>query len=454
MRKVVSFLFLIGWSVSGLFGELRAQQLPAPVNSPASTAEMATLWADMSLDVIRRSPGNTPTYASRSLAYLGITMYECVVHSNPAYRSLVGQVNGLRELPQPEAGQAYNWRLVMNAGQAFMLYKLYPHAYRTTMNRIDSLQMAVSVALSSTEKPTVAERSIMYGWALAGAIFEWSKTDGGHQGNTRNFDSDCPVPTGESYWISPGKGLGQSTSQLPLHPAWGNNRPFVSANGQLPLPVPPQYSVDSSSVCYKEYETVYRKNTTLTDEEKAVALWWADDPIHTSAPPGHSYNVATTAIKKAQPDLVKAAQTYARVGMAVADAFINCWRCKYQYYRERPSTFIAATIDAGWKPFWAEPPFPAFSSGHSTQAAAAATVLTSLYGDRFALTDSTHAGHGPDLITGVAFKPRSFGSFWEMAVECADSRFYGGIHTPFDNEVGLVEGKKIGHNVNALIWRR
>ena len=267
----------------------------------------------------------------------------------------------------------------------------------------------------------------MYGWTLARAIFEWSKTDGGYEGYSRNFDADCPVPTGKSYWIAPVKGSGQSTSQLPLHPAWGNNRPFIARNGQLSLPVPPEYSVDSSSVCYKKYEAVYRKNRMLTDEEKAIALWWADDPTHTAAPPGHPYNLATIAIKKAQPDLVKAAQTYACIGMAVADASINCWRCKYQYYRERPSTFIAATIEAGWKPF---------------------------YGDRFVLADSTHAGHAPDLITGIAFRPRSFGSFWEIAVECADSRFYGGIHIPFDNEVGLVEGKKIGHNVNTLIWRK
>ena len=102
MKKVVSFLFVVWWGTSGLSGQLRAQQPPAPFDPLVSTAEMAMLWADMSLDVIRRSPGNTPTYASRSLAYLGITMYESVVHSNPACRSLVGQVNGLHELPQSE----------------------------------------------------------------------------------------------------------------------------------------------------------------------------------------------------------------------------------------------------------------------------------------------------------------------------------------------------------------
>jgi hypothetical protein len=31
---------------------------------------------------------------------------------------------------------------------------------------------------------------------------------------------------------------------------------------------------------------------------------------------------------------------------------------------------------------------------------------------------------------------------------------YGGIHTRQDNEVGLVEGKKIGKNINALAWNK
>jgi len=36
-----------------------------------------------------------------------------------------------------------------------------------------------------------------------------------------------------------------------------------------------------------------------------------------------------------------------------------------------------------------------------------------------------------------------------VAQECADSRFYGGIHFRTDNEVGLELGKKIGDYVVA-----
>ena len=39
-------------------------------------------------------------------------------------------------------------------------------------------------------------------------------------------------------------------------------------------------------------------------------------------------------------DVLKASETFAAVGMAVADAFINCWKTKYFYHVERPFNFI------------------------------------------------------------------------------------------------------------------
>lgn len=213
------------------------------------------------------------------------------------------------------------------------------------------------------------------------------------------------------------------------------------------------YSKDQTSDYYKVYKAVYEKNKTLTQEEKEIAAWWADDPTQTFSPPGHSYNLASLVIKKAHPPLVKAAETYARVGMATADAFICCWKAKFQYFNERPSTYVAANIDPTWIPYWPEPPFPAFPSGHSTQSAATATVLADLYGDNFSFTDNTNDG----LLLppfDQPLKPRSFTSFWATAEEAAYSRILGGIHTQQDNEVGLGEGKKIGQNINALGWKK
>ena len=156
----------------------------------------------------------------------------------------------------------------------------------------------------------------------------------------------------------------------------------------------------------------------------------------------------------AKADLAKAAETFARTGISVADAFILCWRCKYVYNNMRPYTYVRLAIDPAWVPFWPAPPFPGYPSGHATQSSASATVLTALYGESFAFTDDSHVSRVKDAVRNVEFKPRSFQSFTQAAQESSDSRFYGNIHTRQDNETGLAEGKKIGANVNALAWQK
>ena len=42
-----------------------------------------------------------------------------------------------------------------------------------------------------------------------------------------------------------------------------------------------------------------------------------------------------------------AAETYAKVGIAVCDAFIACWNTKYRYNLLRPVTYIQRLIDPG-----------------------------------------------------------------------------------------------------------
>jgi hypothetical protein len=213
------------------------------------------------------------------------------------------------------------------------------------------------------------------------------------------------------------------------------------------------YSTDSSSDYYKTYQDVYVLSKRLTIANLQIAAWWSDDPTETYSPPGHSFNLATIAIRKSKPGLLKAAETYARVGMAVADAFICCFKTKYTYFNERPSTYVKNVIDSNWRPFWPEPPFPAFPSGHSTQASAAAEVLTDLYGDDFAFTDDTHQG-AVRFPFAEPMQSRQYTSFHQSAEETGYSRLLGGIHTPQDNETGLSEGKKIGGNINQLVWRK
>ena len=239
-----------------------------------------------------------------------------------------------------------------------------------------------------------------------------------------------------------------------MHPYWGKNRTFVALNSNRPIPKPITYSTSSTSQYYAQFLEVYAKNKALTQEEKEIALFWGDDPSRTFTPPGHSYSTAAIAVKTAKPTLIKATQTFAMVGMAIADAFVSCWKAKFLYNAERPSTYIHSYINGGWISFWPEPPFPAFYSGHAVQGSASATVLTNLYGNEFKYVDTSHEGRGQDPLTLIFYKNRTFNSFWEAAEESAYSRFLGGIHCRNDNDTGLAEGRKIGQSFNDLKWKK
>jgi hypothetical protein len=130
--------------------------------------------------------------------------------------------------------------------------------------------------------------------------------------------------------------------------------------------------------------------------------------------------------------LMAVAEGYARVGLAVADAFIGCWQTKCTYNVLRPVTYIQDILDADWLPLLVTRPFPEYPSGHSTQSGAVATVLTDLFGVK-AFTDTTHSDH--DLTPPQM--PRTFRSFDEAAEEAALSRLYGGIHYAPGNTNGL-----------------
>ena len=147
-------------------------------------------------------------------------------------------------------------------------------------------------------------------------------------------------------------------------------------------------------------------------------------------------------LRKQNANLAKTAETYAKVGMAINDAFISCWRCKFQFNLVRPITYIQQYIDPAFTSILTTPPFPEHTSGHSAQAGAAATVLSDLFGNNYAFPDSTHVSR-----TDIDGTPRSFSSFIEAANETAISRLYGGIHFRQAIDKGVLQGNLIGQNV-------
>ncbi|AWV99127.1 vanadium-dependent haloperoxidase [Arcticibacterium luteifluviistationis] len=458
MKIKKSLIYLLGvllvFSIYGCKEKIEEEEIipePEPVELSISP-ETALRWSDLTLQVIKNSPNNSPTYASRSLGYFGLTMYESTVKGSIIFKSITSDLTGLGATPAPEEGQEMNWEIALNAGQKEIINSIFPHAPIEIKEKIDSLYKLIKEEkLAQLVSQSTIDASDVYGKLVARQIFEWSKLDNGHEGFLKTFDFDYNYPTGRTYWSPPV--AGQSSIAAPMHPYWGNNRTFAKANTDMEIPVFMESDNDPSSQYYKDMMLVYEINKNLTQEEKEIALWWGDDPAVSASPPGHSYYLTASLIKEKQNNLFEATSAFAKVGMSAADAFINVWKCKYFYHAERPKNFISRNIDGRFVQFWPEPPFPAFTSGHSSQIAATATAMIDVFGNETKIIDDFHTGRPWDSIRKVEFKTRTFDTIWELAEECGYSRILGGIHTPQDNTVGLDEGIKIGNNIIAFNWK-
>lgn len=404
------------------------------------TADVATKWADLQLKLAKTTAGNTPPVTSRAFGYAGLTLYEAVVPGMTANRSLANQLNGLAALPVPEVGQEYNWGLSANAAEAAIVKGLWANTTDANKKTIDSLETALAAELKGDIAETIVKRSTAFGQRMGEAIFEYSKNDGGHEGYTRNFPASYVVPTGAGLWRP------TSAQLIPMQPTWGKNRTFVPVNATVDPASPLTYSTQTTSPFFAQGLEVYTTGKNLTAEQKAIALYWSDDPGKTFTPPGHGVSIATQIIRKENANLAKAVELYAKIGMATTDAFICCWRCKFRFNTLRPVSYINQAIDPAWKPLLATPPFPEYTSGHSSGSGAAAYILEDAFGANYAFTDRSHEKLGLGI--------RSFASFRDYSEEAASSRLYGGIHFRHGNEQGLANGRNVAKNVLALGWKK
>jgi hypothetical protein len=438
--KLILWLLVAGLALVGC--------RPAAPVAPTAAHEhtVASEWFTLQLKLVQETAGFTPPVAARAFGYSGVTLYEAVVPGMPGYQTLAGQLNEMPALPQPAADQAYHWPTVANSALASISRKLFPTASKQNMVAIAALEEKLAAEFAAELDTAVFERSVTHGRLLAELIYIWSLSDGGYSGYVTNFPADYVSPAGLGLWHS------TPPDYLPaLQPHWGDNRPLAlpSRSACDPGP-PPEYSEDPASAFYAEALEVYRVAGYLTEEQRAIALFWSDDPGVTATPPGHWIAIVTQIMRDEGYSLAVAAEAYAKVGIAVTDAFISCWETKYKYGLLRPISYIQRTIDPHWNnPLITDPvltpPFPEYTSGHSVQSGAAAWVLTDLFGDNFAFVDRTHEALG--------YSPRAFGSFYEAAEEAAISRLYGGIHYRTAIERGVEQGHCIGRQITALQFR-
>lgn len=233
-----------------------------------------------------------------------------------------------------------------------------------------------------------------------------------------------------------------------LDPQWAQLQPWaMTAADQFAPPGPPSLSSQTWSNAYNETKSLGRLDSSVrTAEQTQVARFWADGP-GTSTPVGHWNLVAQQAALAAGNSIAENARLFAMLDITLADAAIVAFNAKYATDFWRPITAIQngdadgndlTDVDPNWQPLLVTPSFPEYVSGHSTFSGAAATVLTSAFGDHYAFTATSEG------LNGVT---RSFSSFADAAAEAGRSRIYGGIHYEFSNQDGQSAGRKLADHV-------
>ena len=424
-----------------------------------------------------------PPVATRISAYGALALYEGYASDKRStLRSLAGQLNRLDALPAPADG-GVDGATVAAEAERLVLDSLFRDGMASTRQRVDSLAKAqVAARQAAGVGDAMRDRSVAHGKALASAILAWAATDSFYATrgrpwtaptkheqwentatvdqyvpqalsgetdvvvkNNPNVALDVERATERGVFTNRPKAAGATNLPAfnpikPTEPYWGNLRPFTLKDGDDCAPKPPlEYSEKPGSPFWQMGKQFYDTVKALTPEQKNIALFWADNPVATGTPGFHWISVVNLMIGRRNLTAEQAVEVYTLTSLAIADAFIGCWKEKYRSLVVRPVAYVQRMFDPKFTTLFATPPFPEYPSGHSTLSGAAAYVLAKTLGDTIPFVDSTQVDLGQP--------PRAFKSFTAARDEVAISRVYGGIHYVRAVMLGLTQGECIGKRV-------
>jgi hypothetical protein len=382
------------------------------------SANVVIEWNQLALHAVGQAR-LAPVFVSRDLATVQAAVYDAVNAIDQSYALYHAQVHASRGAS-------------MEAAAAQAAHDTLAALFPAQASTFDAALAADLVGIP----PGLARQGTDVGREVAQQILDWRSTDG----------------SGAVVTYTPGTDPGDWQPTLPgflpaLAPQWPDVTPFAMTNGAQFRPAPPP-ALDTAAyaAAFNEVKDLGSATSTArTAEQTQIAKFW-NDGLGTAFAMGYWNRIAQQAATDQGLGLVQDARLFALLNIAEADAQISCWDAKYTYNLWRPVTAIRAAdtdgnadteADATWTPLLVTPNFPSYMSAHSTLSAAAADVLTALFGDDY------HFTVGAETVPYT----RSFDSFDAAAAEAGQSRIYGGIHYQFDNQAAQATGHAVGRFV-------
>jgi membrane-associated phospholipid phosphatase len=389
------------------------------VSTSTLGAEQVLRWNQLALNAIATNR-TAPPLASRQLAMVSIAMYDAA--------NSVTRQGGKNYLIDSKAPSKTNVDVAVGMAAYRVLSTLFPAQKAIFKAEFDNTMALAPKGMAK-----------LYGQLLGNAVANRTLKARATDGST----------TAVTYTASGLVGRWEPTppafAASPTLPQWGNVTPFaMTTSNQFRSPTPPALTSAEYAADLNEVKTIGATNSaTRTADQTEIARFWAAG-AGTATPPGMWNTFAQDQARATGLSTTQTAKLLAVLNVAMADAGIACWDSKYVYDMWRPVTAIrkadldgnaATEQDAAWTSLIGTPPFPTYTSGHSTFSAAAAEVMSAFFGASKAFSGTS------DGLVGVT---RSWTSFRQAAVEAGDSRVYGGIHFRFDSTEGINCGKQVG----------
>ena len=481
MKKTV-FLFLFILIIFNCKQNISSQiiETTTDFNEPKGVENMAYKWGAMALtaqanDTEKFKP--RPTVTSRYLGLIFVSVFDA--WSRYDEKAIPVYLNNVERRPKEE--QSLKNKEIAISYAAFGAINEY---YASDKALFSEFMKELGLDPSNTSLDPNTPEGI--GNLAAKAVIEARKGDGANQYGEEEGSNDTPYFNYVGYkpvnsvdknldpnrwqpkYFSDGKG-GKFAPEC-LTPYWDKVRPIALKSGDQFRPGPPP--MIGSDQLEKEVKEVIELQANLTDYQKALVEFMRDGPQSVQQA-GHWLKFAQDVSRRDNHTLDQDIKMYFYNQVVAMDAFIASWDSKMFYDYARPYALVHQYYDkqkikawggvgkgmvemdgSQWRPYSPDtflcPPFPSYTSGHSTISGACAEALK-------LWTGSDTFGSEVKLVAGAMTEPNNLGdtitlkfpTFTETAEMAGISRVLGGYHIQSDNVAGL----KLGRDVAKEAWK-